>query len=190
MDSLKSAYRDMTVKERFVVTPVAMSAPTRLSQRERSPRGGKGSWQRGSGEEGKGRGKKGKGSGGRLKGLATHTPDGRAICYAYTRTSAVAAPATSYTFAENASERIRHTLARTRARASLLTARQRQAWPQPGRLQPADLDLAPLRRPSGTPAWRGVWIFSGFRRSDSSAATLVRGLVTANEATKAARPCR
>ena len=88
--ALEEARKDGVVKERFFLTPAAMSALANAqknedhSYRSRSPRGGHRGWHdKGQDRGGYGKGKKGKGKKGKKGDAVIHskTPDGREICY-------------------------------------------------------------------------------------------------------------
>ncbi len=89
LQGLQVAKNDMVLKERTFTTPMAVSAvvgrePRRARSRSppargRAPRRGGG---RGPNPKGRSGGKS-RGKGGRGKGLRTHTPDHRPICFAY-----------------------------------------------------------------------------------------------------------
>ena len=76
--ALREAWRDPTIKERSFVAPLALQAkrphPSPWQDPNKIHKGGKD-------KGGKGKNKKGKGP--ELKGCATHTADGEAICFRY-----------------------------------------------------------------------------------------------------------
>lgn len=79
--ALKAAWKDPTVKERYFTTPLALHTkrPTPAAEWEA------GKWHKGQYKgEGKGaKGKKGKGGKSNLQHCASHTPEGKPICYRY-----------------------------------------------------------------------------------------------------------
>ena len=98
--ALKEAWKDPSTKERYLITPIALSAAG--AKRTWDEGAGKGSnkWQKGGSGKGAGKGGKGFGKGGKSGGkggkggkgggkgagglvCASRTPDGKAICYSY-----------------------------------------------------------------------------------------------------------
>ena len=93
--ALRAAWKDPVVKERFLTTPVALSASSAPKQRntegDNAGGGGKGTGRRTKVKKNQGKGKGGKGKGGgkggksasEKLGCAARTPDGSPICYGY-----------------------------------------------------------------------------------------------------------
>lgn len=80
--SLKEASRCPVTRERYFVTPLAVSAAGQAAARSRSPAGGASSSAWNSQPKGVKGKMKGKGKG-KVPGKHTHTSDGRQICFAY-----------------------------------------------------------------------------------------------------------